>query len=79
MSKTHDQIREHLQMHPYFGVTLTEIAWYLRNQHGNHVTTPTISARIRDLRKEKYGKHNVVRKKVGKLQYYSIPKESNEP
>lgn len=53
-----------------------EIAWYLRNQHGNTVSTPTISARIRDLRKEKYGKHNVVRKKVGKLHYYSIPKES---
>lgn len=76
MSKTHDQIRERLQLHPSFGVTLVEIAWYLRNQHNNNVSTPTISARIRDLRKPQYGGHNVVRKKVGKLHYYSIPKES---
>lgn len=76
MSQTHDQIRELLKRHPSFGVNLTEIAWYLRNKHSNHATTPTISARIRDLRKEKYGKHNIVRNKVGKLHYYSIPKES---
>lgn len=74
MSKVHnDLIQELRRAGPR---TLRSLASVMTHCYGYSHNDATISARIRDLRKEKYGKHNVVRKKVGKLHYYSIPKES---
>lgn len=74
MSKVHDDLIKELSRDmPRSLISLTKV---MTNWYGHNHNDATISARIRDLRKEKYGKHNVVRKKVGKVHYYSIPKES---
>lgn len=72
MSSVHDALVLELKRCPR---TLRQLAGLMR-YYGHDHNDATISARIRDLRKEKYGKHNVVRTKSGKVHMYHIPKES---
>lgn len=72
MSSVHDDLVRELKRCLR---TLRQLTGLMRC-YGHDYNDATISARIRDLRKDKYGKHNVVRKKVGRLHYYIIPKES---
>lgn len=72
MSRVHDDLVLELKRYPR---SLRQLAGLMR-YYGHDHNDATISARIRDLRKEKYGKHNVVRTKSGKVHMYNIPKES---
>ena len=73
MSKVHDDLVLELRRVPR---SLRSLSNVMTNWYGHNHNEATISARIRDLRKEKYGKHNVVRTKSGKVHLYHIPKES---
>lgn len=44
--------------------TLPEIAALLKDQTGKEATTQSISARLRDFRKEKFGGHTVERRRI---------------
>lgn len=48
-------------------VTLGRIAWILQ-PHG----TASISARVRELRKPKYGGHKIIRKQLGNQHFYML-------
>lgn len=72
MSKVHEDLIKELRRMPR---SLRSLARVMTNWYGHNHNDATISARIRDLRKEKYGKHNVVRTKSGKVHMYHIPKE----
>lgn len=73
MSKVHEQLAAELRSMPR---SLRAITKVMNNWYGHNFNDATISARIRDLRKEKYGKHNVVRTKRGKIHLYHITKET---
>lgn len=73
MSKVHEQLAAELRRMPR---SLRSFTWVMNRWYGYNFNDATISARIRDLRKEKYGKHNVVRSKQGKVHMYHIPKET---
>ena len=73
MSKVHDDLVKELRSVPR---SLRSLTVLMANWYGHNHNDATISARIRDLRKEKYGKHNVVRTKSGKVHTYHIPKEA---
>jgi hypothetical protein len=73
VSKVHDDILTELRIAPR---TLRSLTSVLVKIYGHWYNDATISARIRDLRKDKYGKHNVVRTKRGKMHLYHIPKET---
>lgn len=72
MSKVHEQLAAELSRWPR---SLRAITKVMNNWYGHNFNDATISARIRDLRKDKYGKHNVVRSKQGKVHMYHIPKQ----
>ena len=73
MSKVHNDLIKELRLGPR---SLRHLTFIMTDWYGHNHNDATISARIRDLRKEKYGKHNVVRSKSGKVHVYHIPKES---
>jgi hypothetical protein len=54
-------------------LTLDEIRWDIEYVYGIKATTQSISARLRDLRKAKFGGHTVERKRVeGGLYTYRL-------
>lgn len=74
MSKVHEQLVKELRRMPRSLRSMTSV---LNNWYGHTFNDATVSARIRDLRKDKYGKHNVVRTKQGKTHMYHIPKDDH--
>lgn len=78
MSRVHECVLNNIKYHGATGATLPRLTYLVNMDLGSGMTAATISARIRDLRKDKHGGHKINRVVRNKLHYYSLggPNES---